>query len=84
MLKDVREPDAPAIHEAPPPGRPAAIRTVRLAKEFGDTKALKELDLEVPRGIVFGLLGEVPRSSASTARPTASRSGTGAATCRAT
>lgn len=57
MLKDVREPDAPAIHEAPPPGRPAAIRTVRLAKDFGDTKALKELDLEVPRGIVFGLLG---------------------------
>ena len=57
MLKDVPEPDAPAIREASPPGKGPALRTVGLSKQFGDTTALGNLDLEVPRGIVFGLLG---------------------------
>lgn len=35
----------------------AAIRTRRLAKHFGDVVALADLDLEVPRGVVFGFLG---------------------------
>ena len=57
MLKDVPEPDAPAIRKASPPGHGPALRTVGLSKQFGDTVALGNLDLEVPRGIVFGLLG---------------------------
>lgn len=34
-----------------------AIRTRGLTKSFGDTLALRSLDLEVPRGIIFGYLG---------------------------
>lgn len=37
--------------------RQAAIRAERLAKRFGKTEALRELDLEVEAGTVFALLG---------------------------
>jgi ABC-2 type transport system ATP-binding protein len=35
----------------------AAIRTRRLSKNYQQHAALWQLDLEVPRGIVFGYLG---------------------------
>ncbi len=34
-----------------------AIRTVGLSKSFGDFHALRELNLEIPRGTLFALLG---------------------------
>ena len=34
-----------------------AIRTRNLTKRFGDLFAVDHLDLEVPRGSVFGLIG---------------------------
>jgi ABC-2 type transport system ATP-binding protein len=41
------------------PNRPddAGVRAVGLGKRFGDLWALRDLDLEVPRGSVLGLLG---------------------------
>ena len=39
------------------PGAEMAIRTVALSKRYGRTLALDGLDLEVPRGEVFGFLG---------------------------
>jgi ABC-2 type transport system ATP-binding protein len=50
----------PAVAEAPPdpPDPPApAIRTTGLTKRYGSLLALDHLDLEVPRGAVFGLIG---------------------------
>jgi ABC-2 type transport system ATP-binding protein len=44
---------APAAPAAPGP----AIRTHGLSKRFGSVVALDALDLEVPRGSIFGLLG---------------------------
>ena len=38
-----------------------AIETKDLAKRFGKTDALAGLDLSVPRGCVFGLLGPTAR-----------------------
>lgn len=35
----------------------AAIATHRLRKEFGKIRALDDLDLEIPRGSIFGLIG---------------------------
>jgi ABC-2 type transport system ATP-binding protein len=41
-----------------PAGQPApAVRTRGLTKRFGDLFAVDHLDLEVPRGSVFGLIG---------------------------
>ena len=40
MLKDVPEPDAPAIREASPPGQGPALRAVGLSKQFGDTASV--------------------------------------------
>jgi len=34
-----------------------AVRAEGISKSFGKTLALRNIDLEVPRGIVFGLLG---------------------------
>jgi len=42
----------------------AAIRTTGLGKRFGRQQAVAELDLEVPRGAVFGFLG--PNGSGKT------------------
>ncbi|BDZ45385.1 ABC transporter ATP-binding protein [Naasia aerilata] len=42
----------------------AAIRTTGLTKEFGRQKAVDGLDLEVPRGAIFGFLG--PNGSGKT------------------
>ena len=36
---------------------PIAIRTERLTRDFGSLRAVDELSLEVPSGIVFGFLG---------------------------
>ena len=45
--------------EAPAPDPPpaAAVRTRALTKRFGDLFAVNQLDLDVPRGSVFGLIG---------------------------
>jgi ABC-2 type transport system ATP-binding protein len=43
---------------------PAAIRTAGLGKRFGRQHAVADLDLEVPRGAVFGFLG--PNGSGKT------------------
>jgi ABC-2 type transport system ATP-binding protein len=37
--------------------RPLAIETVGLRKSFGDTLAVDGVDLQIPRGTVYGLLG---------------------------
>jgi ABC-2 type transport system ATP-binding protein len=49
----------PAATAAPPTaGDPApAVRTVGLTKRYGTLTAIDHLDLEVPRGSVFGLIG---------------------------
>src|SRR3569833_4667292 len=36
---------------------PAAVRTVKLSKRFGDVVALASVDLEIGRGEFFGLIG---------------------------
>ena len=41
-----------------------AIRTTELGKQFGAVRALDELSLEIPRGIIFGFLG--PNGSGKT------------------
>ena len=46
------------------PGVEPAVRTIALAKKFGDLVAVQSLDLEVSRGEVFGLLG--PNGSGKT------------------
>ncbi|PFG16024.1 ABC-2 type transport system ATP-binding protein [Propionicimonas paludicola] len=40
-----------------PTSPPLAVRASGLGRSFGDTVAVAELDLDVPRGAVFGLLG---------------------------
>ena len=40
-----------------------AVRVERVVKRFGSTTALAGVDLEVPEGMVFGLLGAERRSS---------------------
>ena len=52
-----------AIHRAPP-GGDVAVRTSALRKEFGSLVAVDNLDLEIHRGEVFGLLG--PNGSGKT------------------
>lgn len=55
----------PATSEtATPFPREAAVRVLGLRKQFGDRVAVEGLDLEVPRGQVFGLLG--PNGSGKT------------------
>ncbi len=39
------------------PDRPLAIRTRGLVKTYGPRRALDGLDLEVPKGVVYGFLG---------------------------
>ena len=46
------------------PGRPVVLRTERLTKQFGRLTAVQNLNLEVYRGDVFGLLG--PNGSGKT------------------
>ena len=45
-----------------------AIRTERLSKHFGRTVALEGLDLEVPRGEIFGFLGPNGAGKSTTIR----------------
>lgn len=45
-----------------------AIRTERLSKRFGRTVALEGLDLEVPRGEIFGFLGPNGTGKSTTIR----------------
>lgn len=56
-------PFTPAIH-APPPDGDVAVRTTDLRKVFGTLVAVENLDLEIHRGEVFGLLG--PNGSGKT------------------
>lgn len=42
----------------PDAGRPPAVRAVGLSKRYGDVVAVEALDLAIPRGSVFGLLGQ--------------------------
>jgi ABC-2 type transport system ATP-binding protein len=48
----------------PPPDGDPVIRTLRLSKRFGQRHAVREVDLTVPRGSVFGFLG--PNGSGKT------------------
>ncbi len=47
----------PAFEPAPRPGAELAVRTKGLTRRFGDLFAVDGLDLEVPKGSVFGLIG---------------------------
>ena len=35
-----------------------AIRTRELSRQFGTVRALDQLSIEIPRGIIFGFLGK--------------------------
>ena len=50
----VRHTNSPAPGPVLPP---AAVHARGLTKRYGDTSALRDLDLDVPRGTVLGLLG---------------------------
>jgi ABC-2 type transport system ATP-binding protein len=54
-----RRPESPAVGAASPAGNDdaAVIRVNRLARRFGDFKAVDDLSFEVRRGEIFGLLG---------------------------
>jgi ABC-2 type transport system ATP-binding protein len=56
-------PSTPAIHRAAPTGD-VAVRTTALRKVFGTLVAVDNLDLDIHRGEVFGLLG--PNGSGKT------------------
>ena len=56
-------PVAPAIHPAAPNGD-VAVRTIALRKVFGALVAVDDVNLEIHRGEVFGLLG--PNGSGKT------------------
>jgi ABC-2 type transport system ATP-binding protein len=56
-------PLTPVLHE-PPPGSDVVVRTTDLRKAFGSLVAVENLDLEIHRGEVFGLLG--PNGSGKT------------------
>jgi len=45
-----------------------AVRAEGISKSFGKTLALRNIDLEVPRGIVFGLLGPNGSGKSTTVR----------------
>ena len=45
-----------------------AVRAEGISKSFGKTLALRQIDLEVPRGIVFGLLGPNGSGKSTTVR----------------
>ena len=45
-----------------------AVRAEGISKSFGKTRALRQIDLEVPRGIVFGLLGPNGSGKSTTVR----------------
>lgn len=52
------EPTAPvAPVAAVAPVAPMAVRCIGLTKRYGDLFAVRDLDLEVPRGSIFGLIG---------------------------
>ncbi len=60
---------APAANRtAPSPDGEPVIRTEGLTKRFGDTVALDDLDLEVPRGCIFGCLGPNGAGKSTTIR----------------
>ncbi len=42
---------------AAPEARPTIVSTERLGKRYGDTVALHDVDLRVPRGATYGLIG---------------------------
>jgi ABC-2 type transport system ATP-binding protein len=48
----------PAVRRAPGGGDEPVIRTRRLTKRYGSLTAVDNLDLEVHRGEIFGLLGQ--------------------------
>ncbi|HSK24572.1 MAG TPA: ATP-binding cassette domain-containing protein [Egicoccus sp.] len=52
-------PTVPVHRDAgrPDPTAPAVVATHGLGKSFGDTVALADVDLRVPRGSVYGLIG---------------------------
>jgi oleandomycin transport system ATP-binding protein len=47
------------------PSPPLAVRAERVVKRFGATVALAGVDIEIPAGTVFGLLG--PNGAAAAA-----------------
>ncbi len=60
---------APAADRtAPPPEDGPVVDTRGLTKRFGDTVALDRLDLQVPRGCIFGYLGPNGAGKSTTIR----------------
>jgi ABC-2 type transport system ATP-binding protein len=45
-----------------------AIRTIQLSKQFGAVRAIDQLTLEIPRGIIFGFLGLKESGKTTTVR----------------
>jgi ABC-2 type transport system ATP-binding protein len=56
-------PEEPPAGE-PSPGEPPALEFAGLYKRFGDNVAVDRIDLTVPRGSFFGLVG--PNGAATT------------------
>ena len=57
-----------ADRTAPPPEDGPVVDTRGLTKRFGDTVALDRLDLQVPRGCIFGYLGPNGAGKSTTIR----------------
>ncbi len=55
---------ASGLHPSHPPTSPWTVRLEGVSKDFGSFRAVSELDLEIPRGTVYGLLG--PNGSGKT------------------
>jgi ABC-2 type transport system ATP-binding protein len=57
-------PEGPGLGDGAPAAMRCAIRAYGLGKKFGRTTVLESLDLEVPAGAVYGLVG--PRAAGKT------------------
>ncbi len=49
--------DEPTAPPPPPPSSDSIVTTRGLSKQYGELHALRQLDLDIPRGSIFGMIG---------------------------